>query len=202
MFVLDRAMAVDRVVLRLLRRVPAEEMAAAIESILAQLTSLSGKSNLLLLVGHVKDAGHKLISVEESKRAWSKLWNEMRRADPHRLCDEWDLATMLYFVSKEGGGGQLPLTPPVSAELTLAVLKSATSEAASQGMDSRSVSFHPHMQWPLVQGIFGSDDAIQGALDLLKRAKLEGAEASLALAEGYLAGRRSPDSPLMDAIDG
>jgi predicted KAP-like P-loop ATPase len=86
-------MALSRALLRILRNRDAEAVRCAVSAVRTE--SLWGHYELVLLVGHVEGAGHKLVSEENAKRLERALSKEVLAASSERLARERELAAIL-----------------------------------------------------------------------------------------------------------
>src|SRR6266481_5981560 len=97
MLELDSRFTVTRVVLRLLRSIKTPAAVnAAVREILQELKSLSSKQELIRLVGHRENVGHKLVP-EDAAVEFEKAWRGEVRASPAaNLVGERDIGAILF----------------------------------------------------------------------------------------------------------
>lgn len=97
----DARLVVTRVVLRLLRQLPTpEEVERVVREVLPKILTLSSRFQLILLVGHRENAGHKLISTSAAEELEVELADAERAVEPSELAKEWDLLRLLYWVQE------------------------------------------------------------------------------------------------------
>jgi hypothetical protein len=178
---------VSRVVLRMLQAIPDEDAReAAVRHILEGVESLSSKYELIVLVGHIEHAGHKLVSEAAATRLEQTLVDQVEAGVAPRLDREWTLLRVYSFVKDRGATVVVGATAP--PDLTRALLADAKSERRSQSVDSRHVSREAVLAWEVLTGIFGSENAIRNAVGALRAA--DGDSELVQLAEKYLSGWR------------
>ena len=194
MFDFGSLMSVSRVVYRLLRSLPdPTAVEAAVTAILPELTSLSGKLELITDVGYREGAGHKLVS-EISAAKFEKAWrSEVQSALASDLERETDLLSVLLLAKRDADPAESPLDIPEAPELTLAILRRSLSEARSQSMGSRAVRRSPRLAWDALIQLFGTQETLKERINKLKLTKPEGEEELLDLVDKYLGGWRPTD---------
>jgi hypothetical protein len=194
MFQLDTHLTVSRVALRLLRswKEPAA-IDTATRSILPDLVSLRAKMDLLTIVGYREGAGHKLIP-EQSATALEKAWrDEVRGATAERLATESHPFLILLTAKRDSSTEEPKILIPDVPILTLAIIRSAKSEAVSQPMGSRAVRRRPRLPWDALTVLYGDEETLRERIRNLRAAGVGGAEDVLALAEKYAGGWRPSD---------
>jgi hypothetical protein len=194
MFEIDKGVVVRRVVLRLLRCLKdVQAVAAAVRDILPELTTLFSKHQLITIVGHRENAGHKLVS-EQTSAELEKNWRaEVRAASADALAREEGLLWTLLLVQKECDPDEPPLLVPETPEVTLSVLRSARSEVRSQSEGSRAVRRSPRLAWDALLELYGDEAVLRDRIESLKASRPEHADELLQLADRYLDGWRPKD---------
>ncbi len=191
MFEFDTRFVIGGVTYRLVRSLqdPAR-IAAAVEAILPRLATVSAKFELITDVGYREGAGHKLVSPEAAanfERAWR---DDVRALDPETVAREFDLLRSLYWARTDAGEDEPPVDLSTDPEFTLAVLRSARSEARSQSMGSRSVRREARLAWDTLVEVYGGNEALHAAIDGLSAIDLDDDRELVELARRYQSGWR------------
>lgn len=194
MFELDTRIVVTRVILRLLRRIDSEDdVKAAVDEILPQLTSLSAKLEIIGTVGHVESLGHKLVSAEQAASLETALAAEIQQADDDSLIGEWDLLRLLIAPARWFTGTTARVIElDSSVELHEAVVRSAISDRRSQSVGNRHVHVTKTLAWDTLLLIYGNEDNIKLVLDKMNAEPSEDNADLRELVAKYLDGWR-PD---------
>ena len=191
MFDLGARLAVSRVVYRLVRSLQQPDLvAAAVSQILQQVASLSSKLELISTIGYHENVGHKLVSEADAERFEREWRASVRTASSAALAQEADLLRTFWVVKEQADPNEPPLIIPDSPEVTLALLKSARSEARSQSMGSRAIRHKPRLAWDALVDLYGNEDTVRERIDALKRPQSGEIVDLLALADKYLGGWR------------
>ena len=83
---------VSRVILRLMRRIDdPETLATCIDEVLQKVPSLSGRLDLVEMVGHRQSVGHGLVSEDQAHKLEQKIVEELESITTADLGAEWDL---------------------------------------------------------------------------------------------------------------
>jgi hypothetical protein len=152
--------------------------------------SLSSKQELIRLVGHRENVGHKLVR-EDSAAEFEKTWRSEVRASPAaKLVQERDLGAVLFVAMHEADASEGTLTVPNAPDMTLALLRSARKEALSQTFGSRAVRRTPRLDWDGLTKIYGDESTLRQRIEELKAIQPEGVGDLLDLADEYLSGWR------------
>jgi hypothetical protein len=195
MFGLDTRMVVTRVVYRLLKASPDEAVESVVRQVLAELSTLSAKLELISVVGHREGRGHELVAeavaiqLEQSWRA------EVRAASVDQLIAERELLKTLYVTHREAEPGEDLLSIETDPRLTAAILTSAQSETRSQAMGSRAVKRSPRLAWEVLVEIYGDKVILKTRLDELRQSDVEVDADLMSLADKYLSGWRPDQLP-------
>ena len=186
--------AFRRVVYRLVRSLKSPEaIEDAVRSILPRLTRLSAKADLITMIGHRENTGHKLVSEHTARRFEEELRREVLAASDDSLAAEDDLVRTFFLVRENTPGAEPVMCIPKSPSVTLAVLKSARSDVRSQEMGIRAIRTCPRLQWDLLVELYGGEDTLRRRIEELKDSQVSGAGDVLELAEKYLEGWRPGD---------
>lgn len=181
---------VSRVVYRLVQSISGEEeVARAVAAVLPQLGTLAGRLRLIEMVGHRERVGHRLVSAECATRLERQWRCEVRQTPSGYLINEPDLLRVLSTVETERQACEPEIELEFSPALTIAILKSAVSEALhSKG---RLVNREQRLAWDMLVRVFG------GEANLVQRiGELDAADDDqelVDLARRYAAGWRPPE---------
>jgi len=190
-FEFDKTVVVGREVLRLLRRLnDAQAIAAAVRDMLPQLTTLFAKEQLINIVGHRENVGHKLVpeaTAAELERNWRA---EVRAAPADALAREEDLLRLVLLAQRRCDPGEPPMVMPDAPEVTLSVLRSARSEVRRQSVGSRAVRRLPRLAWDALLEVYGDESVLRDRIERLKAAHPGCDQELIALADRYLGGWR------------
>lgn len=185
---------VRRVVYRLLRTLQDEAaVESAVREILPRLATLTGKLQLINVVGHRQGRGHELVSesvAEELERAWRA---EVREASVNRLVAEPDLLRCLLLAKRESDDTEDYMELPDTPELTAAVLAAAKTESRRQTLGSRVVQRSSRLFWDALVEVYGGEEILRERVQALRATELDGLDELLALVDKYLAGWRPSD---------
>jgi KAP family P-loop domain len=189
-FGLGPQLVVSRVVLRLLRRIADEPgREAAVNGILAGLTTLSAKFELLLMVGYVENAGHQLVSEAAAAKLEEVFAREVAAWTPARLDREWYLLSVFRFAKERNH--EFSLTDVQDPNLIRALLESARSDMRSTTSASPRVRIEYLLAWNTLVDLFGSEADLRTGVALL--CEIDGDSDLVLLAERYLGGWRPPE---------
>lgn len=161
MLEVDPRFTVTRVVLRLLRKVGSEEAVKdAVDQILERVPSLRAQFELISLVGHRENAGHKLVA-EVDAPALEREWRQrLRSASRDQLASETDLLRIVTIASRELEDGEEGLDLPDDPGVTGALVRGAHSEVKSQSMGSRAVRRESRLHWDSLVAAIGSEQEL------------------------------------------
>jgi hypothetical protein len=189
---LGARMVIGRVVFRLIRSLqdPAR-IEEAVRNITPRVRSLSSRLELIIDIGHMEGAGHKLVPEEVAARIEKEWRSEVQNSSIDELIAEKNLLKVLLLVRKQAGAAEQPLQLPESVEFTLALLRSARSETVSQSLESRSVRHSPRIAWEALITIYGSEEILLERIQALKATQREDGDGLLELVDMYVRGQRS-----------
>ncbi|WP_169953607.1 P-loop NTPase fold protein [Microbispora sp. H11081] len=185
---------ISRVVLRLLRPIADPEQVLRIaKDILPNLEQYSTKFELTRLVGHAKNAGHKLISETAWKDLETSLKNEVRSASADSLATEWDLLRLLWQTGQgeDSQEWRIPLEFIDHPALARAILTDSVGTTQSQSFDSRAITKKKHLAWDILMEVLGDENAIIRCRDAAASID-ETADDLIELVDLYLSGWRPP----------
>ena len=157
-------MVIARVVLRLLRSLPPEEIDGAVLKILSGLQTLSAKLALIELIGHRENRGQKLASLSLSKQLEVGLIQEIRRTPEDTLIQEADLLALLLTPAWWDPQSPRILPESIRTNVIQAVFSAAVSYGFEQGIGSRASRRVSRLQWEALIEIFGGAEEIERAL--------------------------------------
>ncbi|MDE0100791.1 MAG: P-loop NTPase fold protein [Bryobacterales bacterium] len=162
----------------------------AIRNILPQISTLSSKLELVSLIGHREGTGHRHVSESAAIQFETDLCYEIGSAPIEVLAQETDLLKLLLFTKLAAGRKDPPITIDSSPNFTLALLKSALTEVRSQSVGTRRLRRSPRLAWDALVSLYGDEGILSDRIASLKRSRLNGHDALLALAEKYAGGWR------------
>lgn len=183
--------AVRRMVYKLLKSLSGSDaIEKAVCDILPQVERLSGKLELISIVGHREGVGHKLVS-EDAAREFQKQWrDEVRKSSGDLLAKNKDLLEILLMAKTEVQPDESPMNIPQSTDVTLALLRSARGEVQSQAMDSRSVRTSARLAWDQLIVVYGEEDILRARIEELKAEQPLADPELMVLVDRYLSGWR------------
>ena len=203
----DAMRTIQRTIDRLLRTLEdAATVEAAVRRILPQVTSLSSKVVLVLLVGHRENSGRKLVTEPAADEFETMVRNEIRAASADYLANERDPSLVLVFAKHYGWPTNEPFEIDDSHELTFALLRATRWEAATASSGALTVTLSPALGPETLAELYGGKEVLETRINNLKagfdtlkpwietrRIPLDEAEQLIELAERYLSGWR-PDA--------
>ena len=180
---------ISRVVYRLVRVLKdPKAIEAAVRKILPQIETLWAKWELIAMIGHQENAGHKFVP-EPTAQRFEKDWrDEVRSATRESLAKEKNLLWIFRFVKQDSGPDEPPLEVPDSPSVTLALFLSARTEMRSQPLGSRAVQTSVRMQWDELVDLYGSENILRERIEKLKATQPSGIENILELVDQHLGG--------------
>ena len=183
---------VNRVISKVLTSISTESVATLIHEILPHLETLSSKMWLVIQVGHRKDGGHKLVSVDEAEIFETDWLQEYNRIPASVLAKEWDLLCILLIAHEMSQKYGQQFSIDESRELTLAILRSARDDVVSHGIDSRNVQRDPRLDWDTLLHLYGDEDGLRRRIECIEdNMPMTGEDSeALKLAKRYLGGWR------------
>jgi predicted KAP-like P-loop ATPase len=156
LFDLGPEMRLQRVLLRLLRRVedPAQRD-AIVRAAFDRLASLSGKLWLILVAGHRENVGNELITEGLEHELAGRLRDELKGATPENLASERDLFRLLAFLkdSNDPVDAKSARARLADDAVMVAVLRSSLSETLSQSGEDITVQREPALAWDWLESL-------------------------------------------------
>ena len=155
----DALWGIMRVVERLLETLEnTGAISRMVRSILPQLTSLSSKWAIVLLVLPEEHSKGSRVSKADADYFRESLGNGIRSARLDDLLKERKPAELLAFARKTPS--QYPLDVSQSPKLTYAVLRDSQTQSTSGTMRSRALRFSRNLDWQLLTTIFGNRETL------------------------------------------
>src|SRR5262249_6585391 len=149
--------------------------------------TLSCRFDLVILVGHRENAGHKLIPAEAAEELEEGLARAIGEAAPSQLAKEGELLRLLLWAQQRLPEGETVLKTFDDSELNAKILLSARNEVRSQPMDSRAFKTRTRLAWDVLITLYESEDVLRQAIEALNGSKADdGLSEVIALARRYL----------------
>jgi ABC-type branched-subunit amino acid transport system ATPase component len=189
--------AVTRPVLQLLRHLGSEAVFDLAERLVRETPTIFGAFELVTLVGHKPNAGHQLVSEEQSQQLEELLRQRITSAGD-QLAGERDLATVLFHsCTHTEGQPDLPEVMALPVAATLLKTGVAVTRSQSIGPAPTGVKRSFRLHWDLLTTIYGGEDRIRTVRQGLRESNLftddVELQTALDLADRYLDGWRPPD---------
>lgn len=162
----------------------------AVREILPELASYSSQFELLQTVGHMENAGHKLISKELADELEAELLDQVSRNHSAVPAEEWDLLRVFWWAAEHLGEAYVPLDFANPDEIR-SLIESGRSVSTSQFLGSANVRTEERLSWDGLLRVFGSEASLSAAIDALRQA--DGDSPIVQLAEKYRDGWRPKD---------
>lgn len=161
MFDFGSDLVVDRVVLRLLRRIPDDARARVVDEAFLQIETLSGRLALLRLVGYEENAGHELIDRDTWQRHMDSLADEIVTANESQLATERDLGKLVRWVIRiDAERAVTTLRPKLRrVPVTLRLLSSVLGEGFRSTIGDLAVERTTSLPWDWLLSALGEDAA-------------------------------------------
>ncbi|GLW20681.1 KAP family P-loop NTPase fold protein [Microbispora triticiradicis] len=186
---------ISRVVYRLL--LPTEDPNQVLEIVrraLPRVVQYSSKLVLLKLIGHRKNAGHKLVGEDEWKALEEEVRSEVRSAGATDLAREWDLLRVMWWAGIEDDPHTwiIPQTHLDEPEFAKQLLGTAVTQARRQTMGSRAVDISDQLAWEPLLEVVNREEGVRRCRDAA--AATVGEKSPLIqLVDKYLEGWRPPE---------
>jgi hypothetical protein len=193
-FEMPVSVIVSRVVFRLIRCLEGPDaVEAVVRRILPELTSLSGKLELIEMVGFRDGVGHKLVSREAASEFEERWKQELDRTPVAQLVIEGSLLRVLLVARELAVTGGSVLDIDECPQVTVAILKAAMSMIVSQAGGNRAITRRPRLAWEALIELFGGEAKLQTRVQAAMDANIESARDVLELAVKYMSGWRPDD---------
>ena len=200
MFDFGSDIALDRVVLRLLRGTddPAARLAAINDAINAGM-SLTARMRLVRLAGHEENVGDGLVPEGDAKRLSQRLAKDIAAAGAKALIGERDVPRLVAFAIKFGSTAtKLRMGAVLQDDRVLArLLSGSLGETTSQGMGDVGVRRTATLPWDWLKSLLSDgelESRVKGLAERLEPAVLDDRTLeALELAEKYASGWRPDD---------
>jgi len=155
-----------QVLLRLLRRVTdARTLTAIIERLCQRHGPLFGQLELLVLVGHFPNAGHRLIPAADAERLYRDLCRRIRRADAQQLASERGVLRLVTAALQDEPTARDDLDRLLAdPHVVLALLQDAVDTVQTQPQGSVAVRQQPVLLWDQLVAVFGNQTNLRGGL--------------------------------------
>ena len=165
MFELDLRLRLQRVVLRLLRKVePEGRRDEVVRDVYPRLGSLTGKFWLVQVAGRRENVGSNLISESSEVELLGQLRDEIKSANPVSLADERDVLRLLALVreTKDPSDADTVRSMLNSDELILGTLRSSLSENLSNSVGDITVQREAVLSaWTWLETLIGAEELVQ-----------------------------------------
>ncbi|GIJ24983.1 hypothetical protein Vqi01_01450 [Micromonospora qiuiae] len=192
---MDARMVVGRVILRLLRQIPSpDDVARIVKEVLPEITTLSSRFQLISIVGHVENAGHKLVAPEIASEMEGEFAAAARGDLPADISDEWDLLTTLYWAYQKWGAQPSTVDLKLGGHVHAQILRTAQTEARSTTGSSHAIWREKRLPWNTLIKLYGDEETLRQAIESARSFAMEDGRfaESINLADKYVQGWR-PD---------
>jgi hypothetical protein len=155
--------AVTRVVLRLLDRVADEnERSQLVKRVLPRVEQLSGREELIDLVGHRENVGHRLIPEPEAAELYRQQNEQVLAATPEVLAKERGLASLFYRATEYEDGAHRDRIRELTDDdgVLLRLLRSSLTEQQSQTVGDLAFRSVLALPWELLADMVGGPDRL------------------------------------------
>jgi len=191
--------AVDRVVLQLLRQVDDEaERTNIVEELCAAVAGFTGRVRLLRLVGRRPNPElERLIPAAESDRLFREVCRELRHASAAQVVAERDPLRLLGEALAEEPADRGNVDHLLQDDgAAAALLLSAPAQIRGHAAGSVAVQTEQVLRWELLGTVVGDDTAITALVDRVAAVRTDDvAVAVVTLARKYLTGWRPSEFP-------
>jgi len=163
---------------------------AAVDSIIPRLQSLSAKLELMLLVGHVPDAGRRLVSSSYAQQLQQQYEQDAAAMPIEQLVHEDKPLRVL--IAPVYWGNRIAQTIDATAPLSVhyVVFKSAVGENRRQTFGSATVHRTPVLAWGELCGVYSDESTIEHVYNKMCEAPESDSADLLELIKKYLDGWR------------
>lgn len=140
---------------------------AELREMLSEVKSLSGKLELVNLIGHGV-SGLGLVKKEAAADFESRLREQIRTECVGNLCREVGLSSILRFVMDTANPSEERLRVDKSSELTFALLWSARRITTTGSLDTRAQSHSVTLHWEMLLHLYGGEEVVASRIERLK----------------------------------
>jgi len=133
---------------------------AVVNAIIRQLQSLSARLELILLVGHVPDAGRRLVSLSYAQKLQKQYEQEAAEMPIEHLVHEDSPLKVLIAPTYWGSSISQKIGVSASLPIHYAVFKSAVGENRRQPFGSAHVHRTPTLAWGELLGVYSDESTI------------------------------------------
>lgn len=201
MFDMGADMAVDRLLLRIIRKIPEAQRRAAVRSALEKTAALSAKLLLIRLVGSEENVGQGLLGESDWAPLTEELRAEIAKAEPAALATERDLGRLIGWAVQGGGGGvrEVPAAVLNDDLVFVQLLRSLLTEQFSQTMGEVAQRRETVLPWEWLGQTLGVEVLLSRVKTVSTKANLaemdERSQEALAVAARYASGWRPSRFP-------
>jgi hypothetical protein len=168
-FELPPDLRITRVILRLLRRVEGSNLVATVESVYRRVQTMNARMELVILVGHMPNAGQELIPVEDYERLLGEVSHEVRHATPGKLSVERAPLRLLGLAIEQDPNDRGDLDQQLrDPGLTLVLLRDALGYVQSRNIGSVAIRREPVLRWDELVAVYGDEQALVGCLSTIR----------------------------------
>lgn len=133
---------------------------AAVDAIIPQLRNLSAQLELILLVGHVPDAGRRLVSSSYAQQLQEQYEQDVAVTPIEQLMHEDNLLSVLITPAYWGSGTAQRIDAIAPLSVHYAVFKSAVGENRCQSSESTHIHRTPVLAWGKLCGVYSDESTI------------------------------------------
>lgn len=133
---------------------------AAVDAIIPRLRSLSAKLELMLLVGHVPDAGRRLVSSSYAQQLQEQYEQDAAAMPIEQLVHEDNLLRVLIAPVLWGSRIAQRIDATASLSVHYAVFRSAVGENRRQSSESKHVHRTPVLAWGRLCAVYSDESTI------------------------------------------
>lgn len=158
--------AVTRPVLRLLRRLEPESVATLARRLVATTSTLYAAFELVTLIGHRENAGHRLVSPENADALEVQLRNRLVGTPASSIAIERHVTRLLFHTLRPAEDATQPAMPSLlEMPLLSAVLRDGIAVARSQVLGSVKVTLRYSLHWDILVRLYGGERRLLAAVD-------------------------------------
>jgi hypothetical protein len=196
----EPGLAVDSVVLRLLRRLDGQtERTPIVEELCATVARFTGRIRLLRLAGRRPNPDmERLIPAAVSDRLFRQVCGEVRHASAAQMEAEPDPLWLLDTALAEDPADRDDIDHLLGDQgAAAALLLSASGQVRSRAVGRVAVQTRPMLRWQSLATVVGDDRAIEAMVDRAAATRADDTALieAVTLARRYLTGWRPPEAP-------